>query len=262
MLDNIQTYERLTMTTSSPLTTTSNTYTARRRASGLLWGGLALILSGAGLLLTAGQLRADNWWAVFILLAALGSLGGAALALHDSRGLFNLWVWLHLASGLVVLTVALIFLYHIDWSLGWTLMLIVTGLTLLVNGFGPGRPLGSLRRSTGDLLAWCGASTAALGVTFLLDRLGVFSLVGLFGTARWWSAFILLPGLGMLLNALGVRLWHGQAGGARLLAGAGLALVVCAVGEYLGLPTRWTAPVLLMLVGLALLWPAGAGEAQ
>lgn len=261
MLIDIQAYERLTMTTSaSPLTATSNPNIPRRRSSGRLWGGLGLLLAGAGLLLSAGQLQADNWWAVFILLPALAGLGGAALALHASAGRFNWWARLNLSSGLVVLAVALIFLFHVDWSIGWTLMLIVSGLALFISGSAPGLPLGSLRRSAGALLMWCGLSTMALGVTFWLDRLGVISLTELFGATRWWSAFILLPGLGALLSALIIRLWRGQPAGARLLAGSGLALVVSAAGETMGVDARWTAPVMLMLVGLALLWPAGWHE--
>ncbi len=257
MLVLIQAYERLTMTNSIPLTTTSLPQRLDRRPSGLLWGGLGLILSGAGLLLTSGQFRGDNWWAIFILLPALASLASAWLALHFGGGAFNLGARLGLGTGLPTLAVALIFMYHINWSIGWTLMLMVAGLVILINGFTvPGLPLGSRRRAAAELVWWIGLSVIALGATFLLDRLGVIHLAEQFGAAHWWSAFILLPGVGALLSALNASRAHGQSGGAQLLAGCGLLLIAAAAGDYAGLAWRWYGPMLLILGGLVVVWQA------
>jgi hypothetical protein len=241
----------------TPLTTTSNMPLPRRRPSALLWGGLCLILSGLGLLLTTGPLRADNWWAIFILLPGLAALGAAVLQWQASGGAFNLWVRLNLITALPVLAVALIFVFRVDWSIGWTLMLIVPGLALWLNGFTtPRLPLGSLLRSLATLVGWCGLSTAVLGATFLLDRLGAIHLAQQFGAARWWSAFILLPGLGALLSALVARLGHGRPEGLRLLVGCGLWLVAVAACEFIGLAAPWYAPLLLTLAGLVLIGQA------
>src|SRR5262245_30639348 len=99
------------------------------------WNGALLIGLGVLCLLAAGLFQSDNWWAVFIFLPAVGLLSVAWLAHHLSRGAFNLWVRLHLSCGLIVLAVALIFALDLDWDYAWTLMLIVPGLVIFLNGF-------------------------------------------------------------------------------------------------------------------------------
>src|SRR5579859_491352 len=243
------------MTNTLPLTTASRPPSPARRPAGPLWTGLALLLGGTGLLLATGPLGGDNWWAIFILLPALASLAGAAVALHLDRGAFGLSARLNLAVGLPTLVTALIFIFRLSWSIGWTLMLITAGLVILLNGLTAlGRPLGSAGRAAAELAAWIGLSVTALGLTFWLDRLGVINLVTLFGAARWWDAFVVLPGLGALLSALHAR--QGRGSGARLLAAAGLLLLAAAAGDTFNLAWRWYGPLLLILAGLVVIWPA------
>jgi hypothetical protein len=227
-----------------------------RRSAARLWAGLSLASAGALALFTLSPLRPDNWWAVFILLPGLAGLAAAAWAWQGCGWSFNWVVRLNLFTSLPVLTVALIFLWHINWNVGWTLMLIVPGLVLLLNGFtSPRLPLGSWLRSLASLVGWVGLSTAALGATFFLNQAGFIHLA-LLGELRWWAAFILLPGLGALLSGLRVWLGRGRSEGLWLLALAGVWLVGEAICEFMGLNAQWYVAVMVTLSGLVMLGQA------
>jgi hypothetical protein len=96
-----------------------------------LWFALTLILVGVLLLLRnyAGW-QIDNWWALFFLLPAIGSLWGAY------------WVWRTtglgyavagpLITGLVFLTIAAIFLLQLEWGKIWPVFLLLGGFGALL----------------------------------------------------------------------------------------------------------------------------------
>jgi cation transport ATPase len=72
-----------------------------------------------------------NWWAVFILIPALYSLNRAWQSYRQhgrltSRGRSSL------VGGLLVLTVALIFLLNLDWGIVWPVFIIIVGLGILL----------------------------------------------------------------------------------------------------------------------------------
>ena len=231
-----------------------NTPPARRPAAWRLSSGLLLIGLGAALLLANRLINAGNWWSIFIFLTAVGLLAGGWPALFSNHPFFKILARASLSAGLLVLSVALIFLLDIDWSIGWTWMVIASGLVLSLNAL-TRWPAGSVRHAAASLLGWAGLSTTLLGVTFLADRLGVINLVALFGATRWWSAFILLPGLGALLQGFGLYALKGRSAGAATLLGMGVVLCLEAAGEFVGLPVRWAAPLVTILTGLALLLP-------
>ena len=119
-----------------------------RRGRGGIWWGLVLVAIGAIFLLqNIGALSQHfNWWAVFILVPALSALSGAWFAFERSRR-FDAAVRSAIGGGLIILTVALMFMFSLDWGLWWPLMLIVPGFTIFINGFPdyrPGPALGGL----------------------------------------------------------------------------------------------------------------------
>jgi hypothetical protein len=216
--------------------------------------GLLLIIAGALFLSAAQFFNRENWWAVFILLPAVGLLGAAALAVCLARGAFTLWARLALSAGLVVLAVALMFTLDLDWGIAWPVMVIVPGLALMLNGFTkPRLRLGSLLGSTAAMSFWIGATLALLGGAFLLDQTGRISLDTFFGVTRWWSFFILLPGVGALLTALAIYLTEGPVAGANGLLALALMLGVSAAGEYYAVRPEWAGALALIAGGLILL---------
>jgi hypothetical protein len=220
----------------------------------LSWPGALLVALGAIGLIGPAVSRNPNWWAVFILVPAIGLLAGAVAAHRRSHGAYNLWVRLGLSSGLIVLAVALIFAFVIDWSYAWTLMLIVPGLAVFLNGFTyPRARFGTPAGSAANFLFWLGGSVALLGVTFLVDSLGLIDLQTLFGSAHWWSAFILLPGLGALINAFAIYANNGGDLTATTLLAIGVVLCLEARAEYVDMAWQWRVPLALLLCGLTYL---------
>lgn len=99
--------------------------------SGQLWFALTLIFVGVLFLLRnyAGW-QIDNWWALFFLLPAAGSLWGAYW-LWRTTGL-GYAVAGPLITGLVLLTVAAIFLLDLEWAKIWPVFLVLGGLGALL----------------------------------------------------------------------------------------------------------------------------------
>jgi hypothetical protein len=105
---------------------------ARRRDQPWL-GGLILIALGVIFLLqnvTGFQFR--NWWALFILIPAFGSLG-TAWSLAQRAGRLNRPARGALFSGLVLLAITATFLFNLNWNLFLPILLIALGIGMLIN---------------------------------------------------------------------------------------------------------------------------------
>jgi hypothetical protein len=109
---------------------------AERRAAreGGAWiGGVILIGLGVIFLLqNAGMLALQNWWALFILIPAVGSFG-AAYAETRHSGRFNARARGSVVAGLVFTAVAAVFLFNLNFSLLLPAILIVAGVGILIN---------------------------------------------------------------------------------------------------------------------------------
>lgn len=98
--------------------------------------GLAIMaVGGVFLLRNLGYelpfLHYRNWWALFILLGAVGPL---TLAVERYRSIGRLdWIALHslLSAGVIVL-VATFFLAGLDWATWWPLLVIYAGFWMLL----------------------------------------------------------------------------------------------------------------------------------
>jgi hypothetical protein len=105
----------------------------RERGSWL--GGLIVIAIGVAFLLrNFGWVEwplFENWWALFILIPALASLGNAWRS-YGADGRLNGEVIGSLIGGLLLLMIALVFLLQLDWGAIWPVFLILGGLSLLL----------------------------------------------------------------------------------------------------------------------------------
>jgi len=226
----------------------------RRRRGGVWWGLILVAIGAIFLLQNIGALSQHfNWWAVFILVPALSALSGAWFAFERSKH-FDAAVRSALGGGLIILTVALMFMFGLDWSRWWPLMLIVPGFTIFINGFPdyhPGPAMGGLI----GLSLWVGVSVMLLGATFLANNLDLINLHTMFGSVQWWGIFILIPGVGALLNALIVFVMSDNH---LTLAVQGLfvlGLVICAVASLalLGLDWNLLGPIIVIAIGIGFL---------
>ncbi len=105
--------------------------------NGMPWlGGAVLILVGVVVLLRqVSGFRLDNWWALFILIPAVGSLSTAWRAYQNTGRSFTAAVRGPLIGGLVMLLVAVIFLFNLNWALFFPAILVLTGLGMLAGSF-------------------------------------------------------------------------------------------------------------------------------
>jgi hypothetical protein len=107
---------------------------ANRRAQGTGWiGGVILLLLGGVLLLqNFGVVYAFNWWALFILIPAVGAFG-AAWAAYRQTGRLGAAARGSLIGGIVLSMVAAAFLFNLNWALVGPALLILAGFGILVN---------------------------------------------------------------------------------------------------------------------------------
>jgi hypothetical protein len=93
-----------------------------------------VILIGLGLIFLLNNTTSytiHNWWALFILIPAIGSFSKAAEIIR-SEGEFNRQAWGALAGGTILTLVASTFLFNLSWGLIWPVFLIIGGLGLLL----------------------------------------------------------------------------------------------------------------------------------
>jgi hypothetical protein len=111
----------------------------RRGARPYGWiGGAVLILLGVAFLLqNMGFPFLENWWALFILLPALGAFGAAWESYQDQSRLTRGGM-ISLSGGLLLTLLAFAFLFGLDVGLFWPVLLIMGGLVLLVSALLPG----------------------------------------------------------------------------------------------------------------------------
>jgi hypothetical protein len=75
----------------------------------------------------------DRWWAIFILLPAIGALATAA-RLYRMDGRFSSRVAGAATVGTLILATALILFLDLDWGKAWPVMVIIVGLGVLIRG--------------------------------------------------------------------------------------------------------------------------------
>ena len=107
---------------------------ARRGSSGTAWvGGIVLIVLGIIFLL--GNVRGlylNNWWALFILIPAVGSFADA-WNVYRQAGRFNRRARGALISGCVFLLITAAFLFNWNWAVVLPVLLIIWGVSILLN---------------------------------------------------------------------------------------------------------------------------------
>lgn len=111
---------------------------AARAGGGWIGGALLLFI---GLLLLGRNLNFmtfDNWWALFIMLPALGSFSTAWGMYQAAGGRFTMRARSAMIVGLVLTAVTIMFLFNLNWTILGPVLLILAGIGLLVNVVLPG----------------------------------------------------------------------------------------------------------------------------
>lgn len=98
-----------------------------------MWGVFLILLGIIFLLDNTNLLHLQNWWALFILLPAMGSFQGAYQAYRNAGNRLTAGVRGSLFGGFLITFVALIFLFGMNFGLLWPVLLLVAGVGLLIN---------------------------------------------------------------------------------------------------------------------------------
>jgi hypothetical protein len=100
--------------------------------------GVVLVLLGIVFLLqNMGAMVPGNWWALFILIPAIGAFARAWSAFQNNDGRLNAASRGPLIGGLVLTLIALIFLFNLNWGILGPMILIILGLGALLNALLP-----------------------------------------------------------------------------------------------------------------------------
>jgi hypothetical protein len=106
-----------------------------RQRPGWIAGGVLILVGVVFIIRNVSGLAFDNWWALFILIPALGSLVTAYQMFERNDRKFTAASRGPLVGGLVLLGVTAVFLFNIDWGKVWPLFIILVGLGVLLSSF-------------------------------------------------------------------------------------------------------------------------------
>jgi hypothetical protein len=102
-------------------------------------GGVLILIGLVFVLRNVTGLALDNWWALFILIPAGGSLW-SAWSLSRRKGHFTTASTGPLVGGLLLLTLTVVFFFKLEWAGVWPVFLIVAGAGVLLGAFTRQRP--------------------------------------------------------------------------------------------------------------------------
>ena len=96
-------------------------------------GGVLILIGVVFLLRTVTGVELHNWWALFILIPALGSLVTAGQMFVRNGRRFTAASRGPLIGGLVLLAISAIFIFNLDWVIAWPFILIIAGAGVLLS---------------------------------------------------------------------------------------------------------------------------------
>jgi hypothetical protein len=105
----------------------------RPRQPSWIVGGVLVLVGVVFLLRTVTGVELHNWWALFILIPALGSLATAWQMFVRNGRRFGAASRGPLIGGLILLAISAIFLFGLDWAYAWPFILIVAGAGILLS---------------------------------------------------------------------------------------------------------------------------------
>ena len=112
---------------------------ARRAGRSGSWvAGAILILIGIFIMLNnLTGFTLENWWALFIMIPALGAFGNAWRA-YQNDGRISGQARASLISGIILTMVTAVFLLNLNWTILGPVLLILAGVGILLNVALPG----------------------------------------------------------------------------------------------------------------------------
>ena len=105
------------------------------RGGGWVAGIILIVLGAAFLFRNTGILTIPfvNWWALFILIPAIGSLDSAIRIYHRAGNQLTAAARGSLLVGLVLTFITIMFLFDISWTFFGPILIILVGLGIILN---------------------------------------------------------------------------------------------------------------------------------
>ena len=109
----------------------------RRHGQRSAWiaGGVLILIGIVFIIRNVTGLLFNNWWALFILIPALGSLVTSYQMYERNDRRFTAASRGPLVGGVVLLAVTAVFLFNLDWGVVWPFFVILVGLGVLFSAF-------------------------------------------------------------------------------------------------------------------------------
>lgn len=116
-------------------------YRAERRAgrqnNGWILGAILILIGIFVILQNLTTFDLENWWALFIMIPALGAFGNAWRT-YNRDGRLSAPARTSLISGFILTMITCVFLLDLNWTILGPVLLILAGAGLLLNAVLPG----------------------------------------------------------------------------------------------------------------------------
>ena len=102
-----------------------------------LFGAILILVGVVFLLQNMTSFYINNWWALFILIPAFGSISRGWQEVQEAGGKVTLHARSNFIGGVVLTMVAVILLFNLDWAIFGPFLLIAAGAALLLSSVLP-----------------------------------------------------------------------------------------------------------------------------
>ncbi len=109
--------------------------TGKMKQPAWIAGAVLIVVGIVFIVRTVAGFSLENWWALFILIPAIGSLWTAGALFMKNNRHFTAASRGPLIGGMVLLVVTTVFLLNLDWGRIWPVFLIVIGVGSLLSAF-------------------------------------------------------------------------------------------------------------------------------
>jgi uncharacterized membrane protein YhaH (DUF805 family) len=107
-------------------------YYHRERTNWIV-GAVFILVGVVFLLQNVTDFRLNNWWALFILIPAVGAFSNASRAYKNAGNRLNAYARGSLIGGLTMIFMMIVFLFSLDLGLLWPVGLVVVGISMLLS---------------------------------------------------------------------------------------------------------------------------------
>ncbi len=119
----------------SPESSPESEHGAPARPHGWVVGGVLIVLGVFFIIQHVAGFTLNNWWALFILIPAIGSLVTSFQMYLKNGRRFTAASRGPLIGGLLLVALSAVFLFGIPWAWAWPLFVILAGLGILLSSF-------------------------------------------------------------------------------------------------------------------------------